>query len=293
MNGMAQQPSPTPRAVTTTGLKGGTTKTTLSINIAQQLGERGHDVCLIDTDTNGHATHRLGFDELYFEPETEWADVLLDDGTAEPASIVHDTEFAFDIIPASTGLESLKSQLASEMRATLKLRDAVVDPLLGATYDYFVIDTGSDRDILLNNAVAASFNLIIPLVPEGGASSVLNRTRTRIIDPLRDKPNVDLDVLAYVPNKLQQRFDQRNDERELVERLCTTDGVSDKVPNFAYFSEAEFEQIDAGDLHANPGLRKDKAFDGSAPVAVSDPDNEQLPYLEELAAIVEQGGVQR
>lgn len=290
---MAQQTSASPRAVTTVGLKGGTTKTTISINVAQQLGESGHDVCFIDTDTNGHATHRLGFDDLYFEPETEWADVLLDGGDAAPEDLIHSTEYAFDILPASTGLESLKSQLAGEMRATLTLRDQVVDPLLGAQYDYFVIDTGSDRDILLNNAVAASFNLMIPLVAETGASTVLNRTRTRIIEPLRDKPNVDLDVLAYVPNKLQERFDQQTADRQLVERLCTTAGVREKVPNFAYYTEEEFEQIDAGELHANPGLRKDKAFDGAEPVSVADPENPQLPYLNELAEIVEEGGVQR
>lgn len=290
---MAQQPTPQPRAATVVGLKGGTTKTTISINVAQQLGERGRDVCLIDTDTNGHGTHRLGFDGLYYDPETPWSDVLLDGGNADPEDLIVETPYAFDMMPASTGLESLKSQLASEMRATLTLRDTVVGPLLGDQYDYFVIDTGSDRDVLLNNAVAASFNLIIPLVAEAGAATVLNRTRTRIIEPLRGKPNVDLSVLAYVPNKLQGRFDQRTADRELVERLCTTDGVADKVPNFAYFTPSEFEAIDAGDLHANPGLRKDKAFDGSEPVSVSDPDNDQLPYLDELAEIVEVGGVQR
>lgn len=289
---MAQQTESHPRAVTTVGLKGGTTKTTVSINVAQQLGERGHDVCLIDTDTNGHGTHRLGFDDLYYDPEVEWADVLLN-GDADPRDLIHETPFAFDVMPASTGLESLKSQLASEMRATLTLRDEVVDPMLGSDYDYFVIDTGSDRDILLNNAVAASFNLMIPLVPEEGAATVLNRTRTRIIEPLRDKPNVDLEVLAYVPNKLQQRFDQQNDERRLVERLCTTAGVRERVPNFAYFTEEEFEEIDAGELHVQPGLRRDKAFDGTEPVSVTDPENDQVPWLDELASIVERGGVER
>lgn len=274
------------------GLKGGTTKTTISINVAQQLGDRGHDVCLIDTDTNGHCTHRLGFDDQYYEPDIEWSDVVLD-GTAAPTDLIHETEFAFDLLPASTKLESLKSQLANEMRATLTLRDEVVEPLLGDEYDYFVIDTGSDRDILLNNAVAASFNLMIPLVAEAGASTVLNRTRKRIIEPLQDKPTVELNVLAYVPNKLQERFDQQNDERQLVERLCTTPGVREKVPNFAYFTEEEFERIDAGELHATPGLRKDKTFDGSQPVSVSDPGNDQIPYLNELAEIVEEGGVQR
>lgn len=289
---MAQQTSAEPRAVTTVGLKGGTTKTTVSINVAQQLGERGHDVCLIDTDTNGHGTNRLGYDDLYYDPEVEWGDVLID-GQGDATDLIYETDYAFDFMPATTGLETLKSQLQGEMHATLKLRQEVVQPLLGDAYDYFVVDTGSDRDILLNNAVAASFNLFIPLVPEDGAATVLNRTRTRIIEPLRDKPNVDLDVLAYIPNKLDARFDQQTDDRQLVERLCTTAGVRESVPNFAYYTEDEFESIDAGEPHRLPGLRQDKAFDKSEPVSVVEPENEQLPYLDELAEIVETGGVER
>ena len=58
--------------------KGGTGKTTSSINLAAKLGRDGHRTLLLDMDPQGHATLGVGLDLAYDEPNI--ADVLTDRG---------------------------------------------------------------------------------------------------------------------------------------------------------------------------------------------------------------------
>lgn len=295
---MSPPSSSGPKAVATVMLKGGTSKSTVTANTAEALGRAGNNVLAVDTDPNGHLTENLGFGDVYYDSDVDLGDIILSAGTATPEEAIHPTGLGFDLFPASVALESVETRLKDEMQPSLCLKQRLVDPLLGEEYDYIIIDTHSSRNALVNNAVVAAPNLLLPVIPEQGITSGLSRTRERIITPLQEK--LGLDILALVPNKLSQRIDYRNEDRALIERICRSDSLSQYVPQFAYIKSATLDAIDRGDWEADlpkPGLRKDAdlndSFKQDKTLGAYNPENPQLEAFDELAKIVVHGEVKR
>ena len=252
-----------------------------------------HDVLLIDLDPNGHASVGLGYDDEYHNTEETIGDVFFDD--ADPASVVYDTGYEFDILPSSEDLEQVEREIVvgDVFQPSALLKREVVDPLLEDTYDYIVTDSPAYRSRLTDNALVATANLVLPLAPGNEAMAGLERTIERQISPLRQ--HMDVDVLALVPNMLSGRIDQQTQDRQLLERLNSHDSLQDRIPNFARITD--WEAVDAGDLKPSPGIRDrtsiTKAYGERKPLLDYDPDCDQLKCFDELAHIVEAGEVVR
>lgn len=295
---MSPPPAGDPRAVATTMLKGGTTKSTVTANTAEALGRAGYDVLAVDTDPNGHLTANLGFSSHYYDATADLGDVILSDGDATPGDVIQPTDLGFDLLPANVSLESVESRLHDELQPSLCLKQHLVDPLLGDVYDYILLDTHSSRNTLVSNAVVAAPNLLLPVVPEHGIRSGLTRTRERVIEPLKER--ITLEVLALVPNKLAQRIDHHNEDRALIERLCRSESLSQYVPEFARVDPDTFDTIDTGAWDGplpKPGLRQDAdindSFKQNQTLGAYSPENPQLEAFDELAEIVVNGGIDR
>ncbi|KAB1193217.1 AAA family ATPase [Haloferax sp. MBLA0076] len=293
---MSPQEPHEPKAVATVMLKGGTTKSTITANTAEALGRAGYDVLTVDTDPNGHLTANLGYSDLYYDGDIDLGDIILSEGNAAPSDAIQSTNLGFDLLPASVALESVETRLKNEMQPSLCLKQRLVDPLLGDRYDYILMDTHSSRNALVNNAVVAAPNLLLPLIPEQGINSGLSRTQERIINPLKQK--IDLKILAMVPNKLSQRIDHKNEDRRLIERICRSDSLSEYLPQFAHVKPETFDAIDADERRGSlpkPGLRKDSdlndSFKQNKTLGAFNPENTQLEAFDELAEIVVQGEV--
>lgn len=296
---MAQSTDSDPRAVSVSILKGGVGKSTIATNVADRLAARDSRVLFIDLDPNGHATAGLGFSDVYHDDALNLGDVVTDEGDHEPNEIIHQTGFGFDIIPSTENLESVEGDIRDASFPSQCLKNRLVDPLLGDVYDYIVTDSPAYRGKLADNALVATTNMLIPVKPGGEAIAGFERTMERQITPLREL--IDLDILAVVPNDLQQRIDQNTKDRQLIEQLNDPDGgVPKLVPDFARVTPAEFEEIDNGTWEGSlpkPGLRHadafTQAFEEREPLAHYAPDHSQVLCLDALAGIVERGGIQR
>lgn len=287
----------TPRAVSVCLLKGGIGKSTTSINLTRELAHRGHDVLLVDLDPNGHSTTALGFGEAFYA-DNHIGDVLLDEGDLEPADIIRETDFEFDILPSNDRIEQIESDLGSVMMGSARLKQRVTDPLLGDEYDYIIVDCPAARGKLNDNALYGTQNMILPLRPEGGALSGLEKTVRRLIKPARE--HFELEILAVVPTDLNDRIDQARPTRQLIEELVRRENIASKLPNFAYVSPEFFDAVDDGEWDEDlpkPGIRHRSAIDGSVrenkPLRDYDPSCDQLACYDELAQIVETGEVDR
>lgn len=290
---MSATSSEPPRAVAVNVLKGGFGKSTTAINLARELAERNDRALLIDLDDNGHTTFNLGYRDRY-EGENHIQNVLLDG--ADPTDAIVSVGGGLDLFPSHEALEEVETNLKSAMASSQRLSRNVIDPLLGDTYDYVVVDTPANRGKINDNALFATKNLVVPLRPESGWESGITQTNKRLIQEARQY--FDLELLALVPTDLSERLDQNTRDRNLLHAINTREGLESYVPNFAHLPPSTWEEIDDGEYDGElPGIRHrasiDKAHRARKPLRDFDPDCDQLGCYEELAQIVERGGVVR
>jgi chromosome partitioning protein len=284
-----------PRAVAVGVLKGGHGKSTTAVNLGRELAHRHDSALIVDLDDNGHLTNGMGFQDA-FTADVNHTKRIYKDGDDPRDYIVSITD-GLDLLPSHDAIEETEDALGSVTMGTTRVKQSVVDELLGDDYDYIIIDCPAARGKLNDNAMFATRNLIIPLRPETGYDSGLTNTVSRLVMDARDAGIDDMSVLSVVPTDLRRRIDQNTEDRRLLDQIHAREHVRERVPNFAHFSDDEWEAIDAGDYDGPlPGIRhRDtiaKTLTGT-PVRDADESCDQLHCYEELAAIVENGEVTR
>lgn len=269
-----------PRAVSVALQKGGVGKTTLAINLAERLAARSNDVLLVDLDQQGNATEGVGLADAYTS-DVHVGDVLEDGSETTLGDVIRSTDH-FDVLPAHEDLDSVENSIRSATFGELWIRNEVVDPVLGETYDYVVVDSPPNLGPLADASLIATQNVIVPLRMSEPSVSGFERMYTQQIDPIRKE--IDLDILAIVPNALSGD----NEEKRIIGDLEETE-FGEYLPQFG--RSEHFDDPDS----PGPGLRERIAFRRAwregVPLAEYDPDSDMLERLDELAAAVERGGV--
>lgn len=305
-------------------LKGGFGKSIFANTLGGVLGDvRGHDVLVVDLDPAGHLSTGLGYYTREDESALDLGDVLLND--ADPADIIKHPGYGFDFIP-SLNLETVTEDLArdSVLASDMRLKQDLVDPLLGTEYDYLIFDIPGSRNKLVNNAVVAAPNAILPMMPVPEALNGLRETATKLIGPIRQ--HIDFEILATVPNNLSKRIDHQTKDRRLLEAMNTDehfasyllagrDGadpdagtipddvdvdevLDDHIPPFARITADEWAAIDTGEMSPpkipiRHAAAFGDAYENRQPVTAYDPDCSQIQHFETLAKIIEQGDIQQ
>src|SRR6266567_1443148 len=137
--------------------KGGTGKTTSTVNTAAALAKKGKKVLLIDLDQQGSATRYLGID-----PEQSPNIYEVFSGTKSAQSAIRKTDFGIDVIPSHVFLAAIEEAL--EPGDEMKLSDMLTS--LKQEYDFILIDTPPGKAMLAFNGLAAADIIIIPASAE-------------------------------------------------------------------------------------------------------------------------------
>lgn len=163
--------------------KGGTGKTTSTVNTAAALADLGKRVLLVDLDQQASATRYVGIDPDHVNPTLYH--VFL---KQVPASVVRQTtSFGFDVLPSSSLMAAIEDSL--ERGDEILLRE-ILKPLRDE-YDYILIDTPPGKAGLAFNGIVAADLLIVPASAErmaiDGVSDLVNHVQSIIWHKFRDE----------------------------------------------------------------------------------------------------------
>ena len=143
--------------------KGGTGKTTTTVNLGIGLAHSGKKVLLVDADPQGDLTTCLGWpdqDELPVTISTQMERLIRDEPFNFREGIFHHEEGA-DLIPASIELSGMEMSLVSAMSRGFTLKTYLNE--LKEDYDYILIDCMPSLGMLTINALAAADSVIVPV----------------------------------------------------------------------------------------------------------------------------------
>lgn len=163
--------------------KGGTGKTTSTVNTAAALAELGKRVLLVDLDQQASATRYVGIDPDHVNPT--FYHVFL---KQVPASVVRQrTPFGFEVLPSSSLMAAIEESL--ERGDEVLLRE-MLKPLRDE-YDYILIDTPPGKAGLAFNGIVAADWLIVPASAErmaiDGVSDLVNHVQSIIWHRFREE----------------------------------------------------------------------------------------------------------
>lgn len=185
--------------------KGGTGKTTTTINLGSALAKMGKSVLVVDMDSQGNLGYSLGLDE-----GDSIVDVL--EEKVDINSILQERE-SMDIIASDIRLVDLELSLIDLDDRHKVLSESLNH--LNKTYDYILIDCPPSLSILAVNALYASDKIIIPMLMEvlslQGLDQIINTIRK-----IQSSYSKQLEIWGILPVMVDKRRKLSEEVKEYI-----------------------------------------------------------------------------
>lgn len=185
------------RTVAIVNQKGGSAKTTSTVNLAAALAEMGRRILVLDLDSQANATEWLG-------GVTGGAALLeaLRDETPLADLVVPTSVEGIDLVPAGPPLAAADKVLASELGAEMRLRDAMRG--LPRRWDFVLVDCPPALGILSLSSLIACQEALVPVETRTMAISGLVRL-LQTIDEVRRRFPPGPGLLGILPCRVDKR----------------------------------------------------------------------------------------
>lgn len=191
------------KTISVIALKGGTGKTTTSVNMSSTLAAMGKRILLIDNDKQGNASKHFRRHSWEQKGTAE----LMTERRINMHSLIQHTEYeGLDIITANMNLltANLKVMLDQVRPQQTRFKNGLAQ--ITEEYDYCIIDNAPDINISTINALVASDDVIIPVIIDDYSIEGLAEL-TEQIENTKEDLNEKLNFLGC----LVTQFDKVND----------------------------------------------------------------------------------
>ena len=212
--------------------KGGTGKTTTTVNLSAALVELGNRVLIVDVDPQGNATSGVGVNKN--ELQRSAYDVLVNSFNIE--EVIVQTEFSrLDIVPCNISLTGAEIELVGVISREQRLKKSL-EPVL-EMYDFIIIDSPPSLGLITINALVASNSIIIPIQCEfyalEGVSQLINT-----LNLVRDNLNSELVVEGVLMTMADFRTNLTSEVVEEIKRYFLDKVYNTIIPRNIRLSEA-------------------------------------------------------
>jgi chromosome partitioning protein len=145
--------------------KGGSGKTTSTINIADALARQGRRVLVVDVDSQAQSTISCGVIPAQLDSSIYQLLCLIADQRQITDSFKHTLirRKSFDLMPSGPDLSALEVEVTNLSYRHSLLRDLLLE--VENDYDYILVDLPPSLGLTTVNGLAAADQLIIPVEP--------------------------------------------------------------------------------------------------------------------------------
>lgn len=190
------------QVIVVTNRKGGIGKTTVSVNLAAELANRGYRVLIIDLDTQSHCAIGLGVNVTNNLPTAH--DIFVDPSATLSRSVMTTQVKNLSLIPANPRFDHGSGDVD-----VLRLKKALLQEDMASQFDLVILDTPPSLDHLLMNALHAATKILIPYIPHPLSFAGIKQL-IRVLFPVMAK-NRDLKFLGFLPNMQSTRVKQHKE----------------------------------------------------------------------------------
>lgn len=175
--------------------KGGSGKTTTTINLGVALSNLGKKVLVIDLDPQGNLSYSLGISDNV----TTIADVLTGDKQLEDVIIERE---GIDIVPSNMFLADIELSIQGVKDRLFVLKYLLDNQL--SKYDYILIDCSPSKSLLTINALVLADKVITTILLDVLSVQGLNQINRTVFDVKRGY-NKNLSFLGVLPINVDLR----------------------------------------------------------------------------------------
>lgn len=185
--------------------KGGSGKTTTTINLADGLARQGLRVLVLDADSQAQTTISCGVLPFQLTSSVyELLHLVADHKKLNKAitAIIIRGQKLFDLLPARPDLSALEIEAANMPNGKSLMQDLILE--LDADYDYILLDLPPSLGLITVNGLVAADDLIIPMEPSFLSMDGLAQMIS-ILYKINAELNPDLSLMGILPIKCDLR----------------------------------------------------------------------------------------
>ena len=197
--------------------KGGIGKTSTVTSLASALNLLGHKTLVIDADRQCNTTDTY---RAEFEGVATMYDVVLEDekNRTSLAEAIQHTD-AGDIVPADKPLAQADKILYGDLNGLYRFKDALEEIKNGDfDYEYILIDTPNQNDAMLQSALVAADEVIIPTLSDRYSVQGLADVNQTIY-AIKKRLNPNLKVAGILLCKVDKRTNLDKEAKESLIKI--------------------------------------------------------------------------